>query len=59
MTDLQQQLLNQGRAIAQDSYGCDLSQVSAKRLRWYLERVTPEILDAMASDLAADARAGA
>jgi hypothetical protein len=55
MTDLQQQLLNLSRVIAQDSYGCDLSHVSTKRLRWYLERVTPEILDAMASDLASDA----
>lgn len=55
MTDLQQQLLSQAEAIALDSYGCDLDRLDPDHVDWYLQRVTAENVDGMASDLAAEA----
>lgn len=52
---LQDRLIGLAEAIADEAYGCDLDRLDPSSLDWYLERVTPENLEDLASDLAAAA----
>jgi len=55
MTDLQQQLLDLAERQAVDLYGCDLDRLDPDHLDAYLELVTPENLEDLASDIASAA----
>jgi hypothetical protein len=53
--DMSFQLFALATDIALESYGCDLDRLDPSCLAWYAERVTPENLEDLASDLAAAA----
>jgi hypothetical protein len=55
LQDLCEELTERAEAIALDAYGCDLDRLDPESLNWYLDRVTPENLEDLASDLAAAA----
>jgi hypothetical protein len=49
------QLFALASEIADEAYGCDLDRLDPDCLDWYAQRVTPENLEDLASDLAAAA----
>ena len=55
LQDLCEELTERAEAIALNAYGCDLDRLDPESLNWYLDRVTPENLEDLASDLAAAA----
>jgi hypothetical protein len=55
MTDPTQDLIIMASQIALEAYGCDLDRLDPEEMEWYLNRVNPQNLEDMASDLAAAA----
>ncbi len=55
LQDLGEELIELAEAQAQDLYGCGLDRLDPDHLDFYLDRVTPENLEELASDLAAAA----
>lgn len=55
MNSLQDDLLNLAEAQAQDLYGCDLDRLDPDHVQFYLDRVTADNLEELASDLAHEA----
>jgi hypothetical protein len=55
ITSLQDDLLSLAAAQAADLYGCDLDRLDPEHLDAYLEMVTADNLEELASDLAAEA----
>jgi hypothetical protein len=53
--DVTFQLFALASNIADEAYGCDLDRLDPSDLDWYAQRVTPENLEDLASDLAATA----
>ena len=55
ITSLKDDLLNLAEAQAEELYGCGLDRLDPDHVQFYLDRVTAENLEELASDLAAAA----
>lgn len=55
ITSLKDDLLNLAEAQAEELYGCGLDRLDPDHVQFYLDRVTAENLEELASDLAHEA----